>query len=236
VPGNFRLAVQRLVFGLSLLVPILAGAEDARLPYSYLYRLQKTQADLAAAYPDLEIFLRLESLSPEVKPGDIHAFINSKSGKIPIRIGQQGGFSVPMRDDLLAEDPWLITNQPRGTMALNWKRGLAQWLVGQMTNSIHYARVMRALKDCDRVQEKMREIFPASPKLVASGLRVTFPLATQRGRVLIHSRDGERKLTADSTGSAIIPLDPDLLAEDPVMTFSVAPTRVELVFRNVESP
>ena len=101
VPGNFRLAVQRFVFGLSLLVPILAGAEDARLPYSYLYRLQKTQADLAAAYPDLEIFLRLESLSPEVKPGDIHAFINSKSGKIPIRIGQQGGFSVPMRDDLL---------------------------------------------------------------------------------------------------------------------------------------
>lgn len=221
---------------LAFLLSLTARAENARLPYSYLYRLQKTQADLAALYPDVEIFLRLQSASPEVTPGDISVFIDSKSGKIPIKIGVQGGFSVPMRDDLLAEDPWLITNQPRGTMQLNWKGGLAQWLVARMTNSIHYSLVMRALHDCDQVQDKMREIFPGSPRLVASGLRVTFPTSPQSASIIIHARDGDRKLRAGQDGRAIIPLDPDLLADDPIMTFSVPPKQVEMIFRNIGSP
>ena len=56
----------------------------------------------------------MQSTLPDVKSSDLAVYIESKSGKIPVEVRTAGDFAVPMRDDLLAEDPWLITNQPRG--------------------------------------------------------------------------------------------------------------------------
>ncbi len=223
------------VIGLILLLHFPAAAEDARLPYHYLYRVQKIQADLSQAYPNLLIVLQLRSASTNVKNSDLQACLDSKSGKIPLHIGSNGEIAVPLQDDLLAEDPWLLTNQPKGTMQLNWEMGLAPSLVRQMTNTIHYGWVMRAIHDCAHVQEKMRQCFPDSPKLTVAGLSLTFPPGANAAALVIHAKSGDRKLEADASGELMVPLDESLLAEDPLMTLSAPPAKVQLLSRKSDS-
>jgi hypothetical protein len=212
-----------------------AAAEDARLPYHEIYRIQKAQLALSLTHTNLVLVLQMRSTLPNVNYSNITASIDAKSGKIPVRILAEGIFSVPVQDDLLAEDPWILVNQPKGTMELSWHAGLAPSLARQVTNDIHYAPLMRAVRECDDVQEAMRQFFPTAPRLTAVGLRLTFRSAAIGAAVIIHAKSGDRRLAADTLGEVIIPLDGDLLAEDPLMTMSESPVAVEIVTRNVES-
>jgi len=222
------------ILGLILLLGLPAGAENARLPYHYLYRLEKLQADLCQAHPHLQIILQLQSALPNVKTSDLEAYLDSKSGRIPATIGPEGEISLPLRQDWLEEDPWLITNQPKGTMQLNWQAGLAQSFVRQMTNSIHYGPLLRAMRDCEEVQAKMREFFPEAPKMSVAGLKLFFPPATKAATLIIHAKSGEQKLEADAAGELVLLKDAALLEEDPVVTLSAAPAKVQLVSRKSE--
>jgi hypothetical protein len=205
-----------------------ALAENARLPYRQLYDAQKTQAELSRAHTNLLIVLTMQSTHPEVKSSDLAVYIESKAGKIPIAIGVAGDFIIPMRDDLLAEDPWLVTNQPKGTMKLNWQVGL---IPSRITKSVHYALLMQPVRDSQEVQEQMRRFFPGSPRLAVTGLKLTFPPAQKGAVAIIHARGGDRKLAADEHGEIILPLASDLLEEDPEISLSDIPGAVEIVSR-----
>jgi hypothetical protein len=218
-----------------LLAPSLARAEDARLPYHEIYKVQKAQLELSRAHTNLALVLQMRSTQPDVKYSDISASIQAKSGPIPVPIGPDGVFSVPMRDDLLAEDPWIFVNQPRGTMELKWRAGLAPSLARQMTNAAHYGPLMRVVRECDVVQESMRQFFPNAPRLTAVGVRLTFPASAVAPAVILHTKDGERKLPANLIGELVIPLDRDLLEEDPLMTLTETPIAVEIVTRKDEN-
>jgi hypothetical protein len=220
--------------GFLLLAAKPTMAEDGRLPYQELYRLQKAQLDLSRAHTNLALVLQMRSTLPNVNYSDIKASIDSKSGAIPVAIGDGGAFILPMRDDLLAENPWILVNQPKGTMQLNWHAGLAPALVRQMTNAIHYAPLMRAVMECDDVQEAMRQFFPAAPRLTAVGLRLTFRPTSVGAAAIIRSKTGDRRLAADMLGQLIIPVDGDLLEEDPMMILSENPVTVEIVTKKTD--
>jgi hypothetical protein len=220
---------------LCLLAPRLAPAEDARLPYHEIYRMQKAQMELSRAHTNLALALEMRSTQPDVKYTNITASIDAKSGRIPVPIGPDGVFSVPVRDDLLAEDPWINVNQPRGTMELNWHAGLAPFLARQMTNDVHYGPLMRAVRECDDVQESMRQFFPNAPRLTVVGLRLTFRASAIAPAVILHTKGGAWKLPANILGELIVPLVGDLVEEDPVMTLTESPIAVEIVTRKNES-
>jgi hypothetical protein len=209
-------------------------AEDARLPYHEVYRLQKAQLDLSRTHTNLALVLQIRSTLPNVKYSDIKASIDAKSGAIPVPIGAEGSFGVPVRDDLLAEDPWILVNQPKGSMELTWHAGLAPSVARQLTNAIHYGPLMRAVLECDDVQEAMRQFFPAAPRLTAVGLRLTFRSSAIGSAAIIHAKTGDRRLAANEFGELIIPLDAGLLEEDPVMTLTESPVAVEIVTRKSE--
>jgi hypothetical protein len=225
--------VPSLLLGFLLLVTRLAAAENARLPYHEIYRIQQAQAALAKDHQNLALLLQIHSSLPNVKHTDIQAYIDAKSGRIPVDIGDNGAISVPVREDLLAEDPWIIVNQPKGSMELNWHAGLSPALARSLTNSIHYAPLMRAVRECDDVQDKMRQFFPAAPRLTMVGLKMAF--RQPDAAIIIHTKSGPRKLASDALGELIIPLDEDLLAEDPVMTFTATPAAVEIVSRRTDA-
>ncbi len=213
----------------ALLLSTLAGpalAEDARLPYHQLYYAQKAQADLNRAHTNLLVVLTLQSTLPGVKTSDLAVSIEARAGKIPVEIGAAGDFTIPLRDDLLAEDPWIIINQPKGTMKLTGQVGV---IPGRITRSVHYARLLRPVRDSEEVQEQMRPLFPGSPRLSMTGLKLTFPAAQKRAVAVIHARGGDRKLEADERGEIILPLAPDLLEEDPEISLSDIPGTVEIV-------
>jgi hypothetical protein len=228
-------AVLKASLGLLLLAPLLGAAEDARLPYHEIYQMQKVQLDLSRTYTNLVLALQMRSTLPTVKYSDIKASIQAKSASIPVAVGADGGFYAPMREDLLAEDPWILVNQPKGTMQLNWHAGLAPSLARQLTNDIHYGPLMRAVRDCDDVQKAMRQFFPSAPRLTAVGLRLTFRSSAINASVIIHAKAGDRRLAADTLGELIIPLDGDLLEENPVMTLTESPIAVEILTRNSEA-
>jgi hypothetical protein len=213
----------------ALLLSVLAGpalAENARLPYHQLYNTQKAQEALNHAHTNLLVVLTMQSTLPGVKTSDLALYIEAKAGRIPIEIQAAGNFTVPLRDDLLAEDPWIIVNQPKGTMKLNWQVGV---IPGRITRSVHYARLLRPVRESEEVQEQMRPFFPGSPRLAMTGLRLAFPAAQPRAVVVIHARGGDRRLEADEHGEVILPLVSDLLEEDPEISLSDIPGTMEIV-------
>jgi hypothetical protein len=213
----------------ALLLSALSGpvwAENARLPYHLLYNAQKAGTDLNRAHTNLLLVLTMESTQPDVKTSDLTAYIGARAGKIPIEIGAAGNFTLPLRDDLLAEDPWVIINQPKGTMKLNVQVGV---ISGPIGHAVHYTRIMQPVRDSQEVRDAIRPLFPGSPRLVMTGLRLTFPAAQARPVVVLHARGGDRKLEADNHGEIILPLEDALLEEDPVVTMSDKPGTVEIV-------
>jgi hypothetical protein len=186
---------------------------------------------LNAAHTNLLVVMVMQSTLPGVKSSDLAVYIESKAGKIPVEIGAAGDFTVPLRDDLLAEDAWIITNQPKGTMRLNWQVGV---IPGVITKTIHYARLMRPVRESEDIQEQMRRFFPTSPRLTVTGLKLTFPPAQKGAVAVIHARGGDRKLAADEHGELILPLVSDLLEEDPEISLSDIPGAVEIVSHRSE--
>jgi hypothetical protein len=174
----------------------------------------------------LVVVLRMEPASTNASASDIDAYIDAKSGKIPVKLGPDGDFSVPMRDDLLTENPWIVTNQPRGTMKLNWFVGL---VVRQLGASIRYRSLMQVVRDCGDVRERMRKVFPGAPKGTVSGLKLAFSQAGTGAAVVIHSERSDRKLEPDSKGELTLIIDPELFEENPLVTLSKEPASVELV-------
>lgn len=224
-------AVQTAWLCLILLAPCLARAGDARLPYLALCRMQQAQIELSRTHTNLALVLQMRSTNADVKDGDILVAIHAKSGDIPIPIGPGGVFTVPVRDDLLAEDPWILVNQPKGTMELKWYAGLAPALTRRMTNAVHYASIMRAILECNDIQDAMRPFFPAAPRLTPVGLRLTFRSTAIAPAATIHAKAGDRRMPAGILGELIIPFDADWMREDPLITWTDPPIAVEIAMR-----
>lgn len=219
-----------LVLWLSLLAGS-AMAENARLPYRLLYNAEKARAELNGAHTNLVIVLTMRSVLPNVKPAGLDIYIDSKAGKIPVPVGALGEFDIPMRDDLLAEDAWLVTNQPKGTMELNWQYAI---LAGTITKSVHYAQLLRPVRESEEVQNQLCRFFPGSPRQVMTGLKLGFRSAAQKPVAIIHAAAGDRKLVADEHGEIILPLEPALLEQNPEISFSDIPATLEVVSHKAE--
>ena len=63
---------------------------------------------------------------------------------------------------------------------------------------------MGPVRDSGEIQEQMRHYFPGTPRLIVSGLKLTF-LPSQQAAVIIHAKSGDRKLNADEHGEVILP-------------------------------
>ncbi len=214
--------------GMALLSATLGAKaqEFAKLPYQQLYHVRKVQGELTHTYTNLHVALRMQSTDIKVKTGDLDVFIDAKSGRIPVKIGEDGSFLIPMRDDLAEENPPVITNQPRGTMLLDWKVGLN---ASQMTNTMSYRRLMQPVKDCEAVQGKMREVFPGAPKLKMVGLKMIYDTIKNNPQVDIAAKKGGQKFKSNDDGEIMVPLDVALLEEDPSVSIPQLPAKVEIV-------
>ena len=120
---------------------------------------------------NLVVMLRMEPASTNISPTNVVVYIDTKSGKMPVKIGPDGAFSVPMTKELLTENPWLITNQPRGSMKLDWFMGL---VVRRLGTVLSYRPLMQVVRDCADVRERMRAVFPGAPKAKVAGLKLVF--------------------------------------------------------------
>jgi len=215
------------MFGL-LLAPLLFGAAEpdrARLPYELIYRIQQTEANLSRSFTNLDMRLGLSSTLPEVAIRDLVVYIDSKDGRIPVALNPtNGGFSVPMRDNLVTEGAFLVANQPKGTMKFEWYVGLK---VGEIpTNGMHYRDLMRPLMDLEVIRTEMAKI-PGAPDLKIYGLRLLYPPENETA-VVVHAKSGERVYKTTPAHILIIPYEPALLDENPIVSIPIQPKRVDV--------
>ncbi|HWD21418.1 MAG TPA: hypothetical protein VHB20_19280 [Verrucomicrobiae bacterium] len=213
----------KTLLGLAAAAALPLHAENARLPYAAIYHMERIQGELAHTYTNLVVILRI---TPTVKTNSLQVYIDAKSGRIPVTVGPDGDFNVPLRDDLLADETWIVTNQPKGTMKLDWGLALA---VDRVASPTRYGRLMKPVRDCEYVEARMREVLPTTAKINITGLKITFPSTAASPSVTIHSRTGLQKLGAGPQRDVIIPLNAAWLDEDPEISFSAPPEKQELI-------
>jgi hypothetical protein len=223
---------QKLMLGvlgvLWLVFPVsFRAAEQARIPYSMVCQIQKSQAKVSQTYTNLQIVLRMRSLTPEVTPRDLRVYIDSKNGPIPVKLDGEGNFSVPIRDGLLDENPWIVVNQPKGTMKLEWNVGV----IGlHPTSGMRYRDLMRPLQD---VQSFGSEIARSGSKLTVLGLKLMFTKEKET-TIVIRAKQGDRVFKTGPNHALVIPLEAALLEENPEVGMPDAPERIEVATRVAE--
>lgn len=214
------------LFWLALAGPALA--DNARLPYHQLYYAQKLLTQFNRLHTNLIMALTVQSIQPTVQISDLAMYIDAKSGKVPVDIGAAGALDVPLRDDLVAEDPWVVVNQPRGTMKLSWQAGVVPGPIGA---SVHYARLLRPVQDLQDIQEELRKFVPAAPTMMITGVKLSFAPSEKKAAAVIRAKGGERKIEVNDRREIILPLVPELLAEDPEISLSAKPLAIGFVFQ-----
>lgn len=91
---------------------------NARLPYSNLVGMaQVDQND-----PNLKSFkMNISSSLKGVPPEKIELILDTRAQPLHLIVNDKGVFEVPWSKDLLAENPFLIANQPKGTLNISFK-------------------------------------------------------------------------------------------------------------------
>jgi hypothetical protein len=220
-----RRALTSQICALLLWPWLLPAAEPARLPYELIYRIQETEASLSRTFTNLEMQLRMSPVSPEIGIRDLAVYIDSKDGRIPVELNPaNGGFSLPMRDSLVAEGAWVVVNQPKGTMNFEWYVGLR---VGEApTNGAHYRQLMRPLLALEVIRGEMAKI-PGAPPLTIFGLKLIYP-PEKEAVVVVHARSGDRVFKTDASHALVVPYEQALLKEDPEVSIPIPPAKVDV--------
>jgi Protein of unknown function (DUF2987) len=230
-PGGMSRRMRPLAWALCCLflfgfmLPPSLCAENAKLPYQQIYEMQKVQAKLSRTYTNVQIFLKMSSRLTEVKISDLQIHIDARDGRIPVKLGSDGTLSLPMSDALQKENPWIVVNQPRGSMQLEWRFGLN---TAPVTTHMRYRELMQGINDLEPIQEQMLQVFSSVPKLTVSGLKLIFGAAKEGAAVVIHAKSGDRILKIDAHGEAVIPLDRALLEENPEVVLPEMPKKLDV--------
>ena len=107
-----------LVLGCLIGCALVGSAQElASLPYHQLLKIAKGDA---AQKPDAKTYkLRIAS-TKGVPPEKIQLLLQNKDGPTPLIVDDKGYFEFPNSLELLAENPLLVTNQPRGTLNISF--------------------------------------------------------------------------------------------------------------------
>lgn len=209
--------------------------ETARgtLPYSTFADQQKL-VDRLRQLDQLDVHTYIRSKDASVKPSDIKVEARLKSGQVvSISIAADGTFTIPAMPALAQENPLFVSNQPKGTMELDFRVGIKPPALAAQ----HYVDLMRGLAQIDDAM-KIPGVPPA-PKFrgLLFGFREgthTLTLHTTKGdrvtksetREQLHKDHKEASIPGAATMFIYVPLDEDLMRENPRATFDEVPVAV----------
>jgi hypothetical protein len=181
-----------------LVVGSAIAQDGGRVPYSTLYQALSPAREVED-HPRLRAVQRIESKLPGVTPQQIAVRIHARSGVIAVPIAADGAARFPLRDDLLAENPPVSSNQPKGSITLSVTMALRV----PETTRLSAADLRAALADVDAWLTRQGGGGPPT-----RGVEFRFPPGS--GASLTVRGDTERFLLADDAGRIVVVRDPDL--------------------------
>jgi len=202
---------------LALLVALGAASSAAQpastTPYAALYQVLEP-ARQAAQFDRLLPMARVESTLSGVRPASIKLVIKAKTGDIAVPIDAQGLITFPMSDALVAENPVVQSNQPKGSLTLT----LTFALKLPDTQRIAWADLAAALEQARVMISK--QLGSDRPTSVAGA---EFHFAVGSNASITLSGKGERLLVADDSGRIVVMADASTAAEKPALLISGKP-------------
>ena len=194
-----------------------AEAASGTVPYAVLYQTLKPARD-ASAYPHLKVVPHISSHIPGVKPETIRLVVQSAGGARAVGVAPDGAIDFPMDDALLAENPTVSTNQPKGSLSL----GVTLELVLPKEPRWPCADVLAGLAESEPVIASMPT---RDPGHAVRGLELFFPGGAS-AQVVVRGRS-ERLLLADENGRVVLMRDAELAEAGAVLEFSTPPLRAQ---------
>ncbi|HEY1992079.1 MAG TPA: hypothetical protein VGH71_06415 [Gammaproteobacteria bacterium] len=232
-----------LVFGLCV-SGVAADAPLAQIPYSQLLDYQQ-RVDSLRDLKQLKVWEHVSSKRREVKPADIKLIIMrdaAHGGPLPIPLDQDGVFTLPELPALKAEDPMVLSNQPKGTMVMSvtWE------IIAPTVTDMRYRELILGVQQYNEAMH--RQGFMAAllaPKAI--GLLLVYPDGGHR--LTLHAAGGDQAIPSKSykdAGDAVkgidmsgmsaattliyLPLDDALLKQDPTVTLDSLPEAVSAAY------
>ncbi len=196
------------------------AADESSTPYAALYQALAPAQDIAH-YERLRAVQRVKS-KQGVAPDSIRIAIAASTGRIEIPIDRDGKLDFPLNAELLAENPAVITNQPKGslTVTVTFEIRLPDTL------RVAYSEIAAALDQARAVVAK-----DASPGMKAQVVGVEFHFPKDIKASVTLSGKSERLLVADAQGRVIVMHNDTLVKDDPTLVFSHKP-EIALPFLN----
>lgn len=153
--GKHGISVLGCLIGYAL---VCSGQDLASIPYHQLLRIAKGDA---TQKPDAKSFKLLIASTKGVPPEKIQLSLQTKDGPTPLIVDDKGYFEVPHSKELLAENPLLIANQPRGTLNISFKMAAPPFKAPKIPKNgiIKYKDLFQPLIDVQNVVRKVDPTF-----------------------------------------------------------------------------
>jgi hypothetical protein len=202
-------ALATIYFGFALLAR--ADSTNAAIPYKAMDEL--CQIASGADQTKLKVEVYVSSANKAVPSSNITLMIQSATqGKIPVTVGTNGQIlNFPHRKELVRENPFILANQPKGTLhlSLHYQIPLPEEL------TFRYARLGDGVAEANKMikaQAGMMSMF--APKV--EGAVFVFPKeSAARAKVKILSAAGPQEFVADDKGLVKLKLEKSMIKENP---------------------
>lgn len=211
-------------FALALALALAAdpsAAADRTIPYADLHGMfERVERLKGGKY--VKAAARLSSADPSVPTTAIKLVIRSRQGDTHVAIAADGTAEFPLRQDLLAENPPVVTNVAEGKMQLT----VALTVEAEPVERFRYGLLGEMLGEAKSIVARQgmlaRMLLPDFEDLV-----VSFP-AGAGASATIELAEGPLRLAADAEGNIVIRDRRDWRRQDPFIQLSQPPLRIAL--------
>ena len=216
--GGFPLVVVAIFVAAFCFSGNLHAQESGQVPYSVIHKAV-TRAQ-QVKHPKLRAVVRVDSKAQGTKPREIAMIIQAKSGPINVAIADGGEIrSFPVSDELLKENPPVLSNQPKGSSRL--QVGIELVVPDTLTYS---GRELAQLIDVANAEIKKQAgmLSLLAPRAKAFSFHFR---GGGKQTVTINGKEPQT-LSADASGVARLEIDKSFAAQDPQIVLSEKPTKV----------
>jgi len=179
--------------GLGGLGSISTAADTGAMPYAALYQAVRPALE-TRRFDHLLAKAMVQSKLAGVSPAAIRLQIHAQSGVQEIVVDADGGFQFPFNDALIAENPAVTSNQPKGSLTLSVTLLLRPF----PSLRVPYREIVSGLDQAKQVIAEDQN----QRALVVRGVEVRFPPG-RAATVTLRARS-EQLLMADGEGKVIV--------------------------------
>lgn len=168
----------------------------AKIPYAALIKIAQSDA---AQPKDAEIYtLRISSKIETVVPGQIELFLDREEAPQVLKVDANGYFMVPHNAELLAENPDLVSNQPKGSLNLEVKLSLPKPELPEITGGrVKYTALFDPII---QLNEAMQKVDPNFGRPGQQQFAIEIATGAE-GWVKVQREFGAKTMAPDKTGN-----------------------------------